>query len=104
MASEPPFRVLEDGGVEVDEGTGNAFHLGPILRKYTAAKLQVRAGAKRGGQTSVELPMLLDALGLLRALQYDVAQFNGAAAASAGSPPLSQSELRYACFRLTRQA
>jgi hypothetical protein len=27
-------RVLEDAGaIEVEEGTGNSFHLGPILRK-----------------------------------------------------------------------
>jgi len=99
-AVEPLFRVLDGGGVEVDEGSGNAFHLGPVLRKFTSARLQIKAGARRNGVTTVELPLLLDALGLLRALQYDVAQFNAAAAA----PPASASALRYACYRLSRQA
>lgn len=81
--------------VEVEEGGGNAFHLGPILRKYTSARLQVK-GARR--TTAVEVSTLYDALGLLRSLRYDVAQFNSASATS------SPSELRYACYRLTRQA
>ena len=47
------FRVNEAAGtVEVDEGSGNAFHLGPILRKYTAAKLTVMPGRRL---TTVEL-------------------------------------------------
>jgi hypothetical protein len=68
--------------------------LGPILRKYTPAKLLVRGGSAR--VTKVELTQLYDALGLLRSLQHDVALFN----AASGSP----SEVRYAAFRLTRQA
>jgi hypothetical protein len=102
------FRVLDDGsGVEVEEGTGNAFHLGPILRKYTPAKLVVR-GATR--TTTVGLPALFDALGLLRSLAYDVARFNDAAAggedAAAASRPAAQTagEARYGCYRLSRQA
>ena len=116
------FSITEDPpGVEVEEGSGNAFHLGPILRKYTPAKLVVR-GARR--TTTVEFPALYDALGLLRGLQYDVARFNAAAegctqaggaadaarettasdAAHAGPRLLSGSQVRYACFRLTRQA
>jgi hypothetical protein len=97
------FRVLEAPqlAVEVDEGGGNAFHLGPILRKYTSARLAVK-GARR--TTTVELPLLYDALGLLRSLQYDVAEFNSAAIAAAAGTPLSPSALRYACYRLTRQA
>lgn len=69
--------------------------------RYTSAKFVVR-GPRR--YTVVEFPLLLDGLGLLRSLQYDVAQFNGAAAAAAPAAALSSSELRYACFRLTRQA
>ena len=73
--------------------------------RYTSAKFVVR-GPRR--YTIVEFPLLLDGLGLLRSLQYDVAQFNGAAPAPAAAPAaaaaLSSSELRYACFRLTRQA
>jgi hypothetical protein len=91
-----PFRVLETGSIEVDEGSGNSFHLGPVLRKYTSAKLQVK-GMKR--TTVVELALLVDALGLLRSLQYDVSQFNSACGSS-----MSPSEVRYACYRLTRQA
>jgi hypothetical protein len=98
---DPHFRVVErpDGllpVVEVDEANGNAFHLGPILRKYSGAKLTIK-GARRF--TTVEFPLLLDAIGLLRSLVYDVEQFNAAAAGA-----LSPSELRYACYRLTRQA
>jgi hypothetical protein len=92
------FRVVVVDGstaIEVDERDGNAFSLGPVLRKYTTAKLSVR-GLKR--TTSVDLRALTDALGLLRALRHDVAQFN--AAASAPSP----GEARYLAFRLTRQA
>lgn len=93
------FRVNEAAGtVEVDEGSGNAFHLGPILRKYTAAKLTVMPGRRL---TTVELSRLWDAIGLLRSLQYDVAQFNTAAVESASLAP---STIRYACFRLNRQA
>jgi hypothetical protein len=77
-------------------------------RRYTPARLTVR-GPRR--YTVVELPLLLDGLGLLRSLQYDVQQYNAAAAAAAAAggdkgaaAALSPSELRYACFRLTRQA
>lgn len=92
------FTVLEEGAaIEVLEGSGNTFHLGPILRKYTSARLVVK-GARRS--TVVELSLLYDALGLLRSLQYDVEQFNSAA----GDHALSSSELRYRCYRLTRQA
>ena len=101
MASTPGslFKVLEDEGkIEVEEQNGNAFQLGPILRKYTSAKLTVK-GIKR--LTTVEFSLLYDALGLLRSLQYDVAQYNSAAQSSG---ELSSSELRYACYRLTRQA
>lgn len=91
-APAPHFRVLPEGGVEVDEATGNGFHLGPILRKYTSARLVVKTG--RRGTTSVELPLLYDALGLLRALRYDVEQFNSAAAGD-----LPPSALKYACYR-----
>ena len=71
--------------------------------RYTSAKFVVR-GPRR--YTVVEFPLLLDGLGLLRSLQFDVAQFNGATAAApaAAVAALSSSELRYACFRLTRQA
>lgn len=68
-----------------------------MLRKYTAARLTVKPG--RRGVTTIELSRLFDALGLLRSLRYDVACSN--AAAEARLPP---SELRYACFRLNRQA
>ena len=93
---EAYFRVADSGSIEVEERDGNAFSLGPILRKFTAAKLAVK-GARR--TTTVELSMLTDALGLLRALQFDVAQFNAATGA-----PRATSEVRYRAFRLTRQA
>lgn len=90
------FRVLEsDGGVEVEEGSGNAIHLGPVLRRFTPAKLNIR-GAKK--TTTVEFGLLYDALGLLRALKHDVDAFNSAAAEK------SPDEKRYACYRLSRQA
>jgi hypothetical protein len=54
-------------------------------------------GARRF--TTAEFNLLYDGLGLLRSLRYDLDQFNRAAGAS-----LSGSELRYACYRLTRQA
>ena len=66
----PHFRVLHDGeAVEVDEAGGNALHLGPILRRYTSARLTAKAS---GGDVYVH-DMRLPAL-------------------------------RYACYRLTRQA
>jgi hypothetical protein len=77
----PPqhFRLVStaDGSaaVEVDETDGPGFALGPVLRKYTAAKLQVRGRAR---VTTVELRALADALGLLRSLRHDVEQFNSA--------------------------
>ena len=87
------FRILpDDGGIEVDEQNGNAFQLGPIIRKYTPAKLIVK-GATR--HTKVELSQLFDALGLLRSLQHDARLFN----AASGTP----CEVRYAAYRLTRQ-
>lgn len=99
MAAQPSFRVLDGGvGVEVEESSGSGLQLGPILRKYTAAKLNMK-GARR--VTTVEVAQLWDALGLLRSLQYDIAQFNSMAAAGQDNSP---SALRYACYRLTRQA
>ena len=102
VPSCPHFRVLEgDGGVEVPEAGGNALHLGPVLRRYTSARLAVRAS---GRTTTVELPLLYDALGLLRALQHDVASFNAACSAGGGAAQPPSSATRYACYRLTRQA
>jgi hypothetical protein len=104
----PHFRAnLESRIVEVDEGDGNSFHLGPVLRKYTSARLAVLPGRR---VTSVEFSMLLDALGLLRSLQYDVHQFNLANLRAShdvdaiAAADMLQSELRYLCFRLSRQA
>jgi hypothetical protein len=100
----PHFRVLHDGeAVEVDEAGGNALHLGPILRRYTSARLTAKAS---GRTTTVERALLYDALGLLRSLQHDVAAFNAAAGGcgEGSEPPLTGSALRYACYRLTRQA
>ena len=105
------FKLLEKDdhtlAVEVEEGSGNSFHLGPILRKYTSARLLVR-GARR--HTVVELAVLFDALGLLRSLQHDVAQFNAVSAIGSGGSAVAAmnaftlSEIRYGCYRLTRQA
>jgi hypothetical protein len=98
----PHFRAnLETRIVEVDEGDGNSFHLGPILRKYTSARLTVSPGRR---VTSVEFSLLFDALGLLRSLQYDVSQFNRVAQCIVNSVEMLPSELRYCCFRLNRQA
>ena len=83
----------------MEEPDGNAFHLSVILRKYTAAKLQIVAGRRR---TVVENALLHDALGLLRSLRYDAEQFN--VAASDDGEPRSRSETRYMCYRLMRQA
>ena len=100
-APPPPYRS-SDEGVEVDEGTGNDFHLAPVLRRYsTATKLAMR-GPRR--VTSCAWPALYDALGLLRSLQYDVRAFNSAHEAAAAGAPLPPSALRYAAFRLARQA
>jgi hypothetical protein len=96
------FRAnLETRIVEVDEGDGNSFHLGPILRKYTSARLTVLPGRR---VTSVEFSLLFDAIGLLRSLQYDVSQFNRVAQCITDSVEILPSELRYCCFRLNRQA
>jgi hypothetical protein len=107
--SNSPFRVLEatatqSAGIDVCDGDGNAFHLGPVLRKYTAARLNVTPGGPGKPATKstfVEFSQLFDALGLLRSMQYDVTRFNAAAAAAA---TMTQSELRHACYRLSRQA
>ena len=98
-SEQTAFRVLADdnGSIEVAELNTNDFQLGPILRKYTAAKLTVKGMLRT---TKVELTRLFDALGLLRSLQYDVAQFNTVCCA----PTLTPSAVRYACYRLTRQA
>ena len=95
-----PFRVLDDG-IELAEAEGNAFHLCVILRKYTSAKLAVKAGSRL---TKVENPLLWDALGLLRSLRYDVNAFNSAAAVAPGGAARSREEVRYLCYRLMRQA
>jgi hypothetical protein len=87
--------------VEVEEGDGNSFHLGPILRKYTSARLTVLPGRR---VTSVEFSLLFDALGLLRSLQYDVQQFNLVAQHISESKTMLPSDMRYCCFRLSRQA
>lgn len=97
-ADEIYFRISPDDlSIEVDEGSGNGFFLGPVLRKYTAARLTVHPKHR---VTTVEITRVWDALGLLRSLQYDVDQFNAAATATAPTP----SSLRYQCFRLNRQA
>ena len=97
-------------GVEVPEAGGNALHLGPVLRRFTSARLAVKAS---GRSTTVETPLLYDALGLLRALQHDVACFNAACSVGGGANAASSqqqqqqqasSATRYACYRLTRQA
>jgi hypothetical protein len=99
------FNVVEakDGSlsVEVEEGKGNAFHLGPILRKYTSARLNVK-GAR--STTLVEFSLLYEALGLLRSLQYDVASFNSVSDSTQSATSATNSHVRYACYRLTRQA
>lgn len=107
-STSPTFQVfshfranLEARVVEVDEGDGNSFHLGPILRKYTSARLTVLPGRR---VTSVEFSLLFDAIGLLRSLQYDVQQFNLVARQISDSHDVPPSELRYCCFRLSRQA
>ncbi len=98
----PHFRAdLQSRIVEVDESDGNSFHLAPILRKYTSARLTV---SSRSRVTAVEFSLLYDALGLLRSLQYDVLQFNRANACEPESSDMLPSELRYCCFRLNRQA
>lgn len=99
-ASPPlPFTVVDDG-IELEESEGNQFHLCVILRKYTAAKMAMRAGRR---VTKVENQLLWDALGLLRSLRYDVDSFN-AALPTAGEPPRTRDEVRYLCYRLMRQA
>ena len=99
-ASKPlPFRVLEDG-VELPEAEGNAFHLCVVLRKYTAAKMAVKASSRL---TTVSNSLLWDALGLLRSLRYDLDAFN-AAVVPPGAAPRSREEVRYLCYRLMRQA
>ena len=87
--------------VTFSEGGGNGFHLAPIVRKYTSARLQVTPG--RGRITTVESNLLYDALGLLRSLAYDVNQFTSAAE-GIRPPDMSAGEVRYRCFRLARQA
>ena len=98
MTENPHFRIVEEGNaVEIGEGTGNGFHLGPIIRKYTAARLQVKSGRQF---TTVEFSRLWDAIGLLRSLQYDIQSFNSLASHKTNT----QSESRYHSFRLSRQA
>jgi hypothetical protein len=93
------FKVVEDGNsIEVEENNGNSFQLGPILRKYTSAKMTVKPGGRR--LTTVETHLIYDALGLLRSLRYDLNEFNSVA----NRTDLDQSDIRYACYRLTRQA
>ena len=96
---QPPFRITPEG-IEVDELNVNTFQLGPILRKYTPAKMQIK-GIKR--TTSAEFSALFDALGLFRSLQYDLLQFNSIASSSSATLS-SPSEMRYASYRLMRQA
>ena len=102
IVETPYYRIItspsNEISIELDEGNGNSFHLAPILRKYTSAKLNVK-GIKR--LTTVDLPLLYDALGLLRSLVYDVEQFNYAAD---NVTTLSTNEIKYCCYRLTRQA
>ena len=94
-----PFRVLDDG-IELPEAEGNAFHLCVILRKYTSAKLSVKAGSRL---TKVENTLLWDALGLLRSLRFDVDAYNSAVIAP-GEAARPREEVRYLCYRLMRQA
>lgn len=96
---QQPFRTTPEG-IEVDELNVNTFQLGPILRKYTPAKMQIK-GMKR--TTSAEFSTLFDALGLFRSLQYDLLQFNSIAYFSSTTRN-SPSEVRYASYRLMRQA
>ena len=102
ITSCPHFSVLASGdAVEVPEVSGNALQLGAVLRRFTSARLSVKPGRS---STVVELALLYDALGLLRALQHDVASFNAACDANAGGAGQASSATRYACYRLTRQA
>ena len=100
MVAEPlPYTVVADG-IELVEEEGNSFHLAVVLRKYTAAKMSVRAGQPR--VTVVSNALLWDAIGLLRSLRHDVQLFNSAA--DPLNAPSSRAEVRYLCYRLMRQA
>jgi hypothetical protein len=95
-----PNEVLtptEDQTVTLFETKGNGFHLSAIVRKYTAARVQMVVQT-REQIVKIEVDKLYDALGLLRSLQYDVAEFNTI------TTETPKSEAKYRSFRLTRQA
>jgi len=85
----------EDPTVTLYETKGNGFHLAAVVRKYTAARVQVTG---REQIVKIEVDKLYDALGLLRSLQYDVNEFNSVTVET------PKAEAKYRCFRLTRQA
>ena len=93
----------KDRSVTFYEGKGNAFHLSAVIRRYTAARIQVvrDRASLRGSQqlVKIEVSKLYDALGLLRSLQYDVAEFN-----SVVTKEIPDALAKYKCFRLARQA
>lgn len=102
---EPASNDNESTGTVIfNERKGNDIHLFTVIRKYTGATLVfIRRNAVKTPVVKVELKRLYDALGLLRSLQYDVKQFNDAAC-SATDGIMSPGELKYACFRLSKQA
>ena len=72
------------------------------VRQYFNARMQ-GMGKGKPSVTKVEAKQVLDILGLLRALQYDLKQYNSSIGSAQGKS-LSWNERKYACYRLIQQA
>ena len=87
------------------------FSLEAVVRHYCQARIHGPTEIGRPSTTRLESGQLYDILGLLRALQYDIVQYNQVAAAYAATTEpqetpltMSRNERRYACFRLIHHA
>ena len=87
-------------------------------RHYCQVRIQGPTPKSRGRSTThIAVTQLYDVLGLLRALQYDIQQYNtvvedvqrrrqgqSSATSTTTLPKLTKNERRYACYRLIHQA
>lgn len=106
--SDAAHFTLEGNLVVFEDKPGNAIHLATVVRRITNARMSGSVGKK---EVRTERQRLYDALGLLRALQYDVKLYNEAMALNsapdaetADARHARQSRVRVGTWRLLQQA
>eukprot|EP00977_Amphora_coffeiformis_P018012 scaffold6090_cov168-Amphora_coffeaeformis.AAC.2 len=85
------------------ERRSTTFRLEPIIRQICQAQVRPPIRPGEPSVTTVEVTHLYDCLGLLRALQYDVQQYNQSIL-SGTTTTSTDEEARYLSYRFQRQA